>query len=271
MMSTTSTIGDHIRDWRQRRRMSQMDLALEADISTRHLSFLETGRSQPSREMVLLLAEQLSIPLRERNVLLVAAGFAPVYSQRALDDPALAAAREAVDLVLKGHEPYPALAVDRHWNLVAANAALMPLVGDVDHALLKPPVNVLRLSLHPGGLASRIVNFAEWRDHLLARLHQQVDVTGDGVLMKLMEELRAYPTPPGQRRDVAPRRDYAGVLVPLQLAMPERVLTLFSTTTVFGTPVDVTLSELAIEAFFPADPDTAATLRAMAEGRAQKG
>jgi transcriptional regulator with XRE-family HTH domain len=271
MMSTTSTIGDHIRDWRQRRRMSQMDLALEADISTRHLSFLETGRSQPSREMVLLLAEQLAIPLRERNVLLVAAGFAPVYSQRALDDPALAAARDAVDLVLTGHEPYPALAIDRHWNLIAANAALMPLIGDVDHALLKPPVNVLRLSLHPGGLARRIVNFGEWRDHLLARLHQQVDVTGDSVLMKLMEELRAYPTPPGQRREVAPRRDYAGVLVPLQLAMPERVLTLFSTTTVFGTPVDVTLSELAIEAFFPADPDTAATLRAMAEDRARKG
>ena len=137
-MNTISTIGDHLRDWRQRRRMSQMDLALEANISTRHLSFLETGRSQPSREMVLLLAEQLEVPLRERNVLLIAAGFAPVYSQRALDDPALAAAREAVDLVLKGHEPYPALAIDRHWSLVAANAALMPLIDGVDPALLRP-------------------------------------------------------------------------------------------------------------------------------------
>jgi transcriptional regulator with XRE-family HTH domain len=266
MLNTTSTIGDHLRDWRQRRRMSQMDLALEADISTRHLSFLETGRSQPSREMVLHLAEQLEIPLRERNALLVAAGFAPVYSQRSLDDPALAAAREAVDLVLKGHEPYPALAIDRHWNLLAANAALMPLIGEVDHALLKPPLNVLRLSLHPGGLASRILNFSEWRDHLLARVHQQVDVTADAILMKLIEELRAYPFPAGQRRQPAPRRDYAGVLVPLQLATPEGMLSLFSTTTVFGTPVDVTLSELAIEAFFPADPDTAARLRAMGKG-----
>ena len=221
MMSTTSTIGDHLRDWRQRRRMSQMDLALEADISTRHLSFLETGRSQPSREMVLLLAEQLEVPLRERNVLLVAAGFAPVYSQRALDDPALAAAREAVDLVLKGHEPYPALAIDRHWILVAANAALMPLVGDVDPALLKPPVNVLRLSLHPGGLASRIVNFSEWRDHLLARLHQQVDVTADVVADETDGGIARYPTPRRKAREPAPRRDYAGVLVPLQLANRE--------------------------------------------------
>jgi transcriptional regulator with XRE-family HTH domain len=268
MMKMTSTIGDHLRDWRQRRRMSQMDLALEADISTRHLSFLETGRSQPSREMVLHLSEQLQVPLRERNVLLVAAGFAPVYSQRALDDPALDAARQAVDLVLKGHEPYPALAIDRHWSLVAANAALMPLIGDVNPALLKPPVNVLRLSLHPGGLASRIVNFSEWRDHLLARLHHQVDVTADAVLMRLMDELRSYPTPPGSRHQSAPRRDYAGVLVPLQLATPDGTLTLISTTTVFGTPVDVTLSELAIEAFFPADSETAVLFCAMAEQRA---
>ncbi|WP_420846324.1 helix-turn-helix domain-containing protein [Microvirga brassicacearum] len=271
MMNMTSTIGDHLRDWRQRRRMSQMDLALEADISTRHLSFLETGRSQPSREMVLHLAEQLEVPLRERNVLLVSAGFAPVYSQRSLDDPALDAARQAVDLVLKGHEPYPALAVDRHWSLVTANAALMPLVGSVDPALLKPPVNVLRLSLHPGGLAPRIVNFGEWRDHLLARLHHQVDVTADAVLMKLMDELRAYPTPSGRKHQPTARQDYAGVLVPLQLATPDGTLTLFSTTTVFGTPVDVTLSELAIEAFFPADSDTAAILRTMAERRGAEG
>jgi transcriptional regulator with XRE-family HTH domain len=270
MMKMNSTIGDHLRDWRQRRRMSQMDLALEAEISTRHLSFLETGRSQPSREMVLHLAEQLEIPLRERNVLLVAAGFAPVYSQRSLDDPALDAARQAVELVLKGHEPYPALAIDRHWSLVAANAALMPLIGDVDPALLKPPANVLRLSLHPGGLARRIVNFSEWRDHLLARLHHQVDVTADPVLMRLMEELRSYPTPRGQLHQPAPRRDYAGVLVPLQLAVAEGTLTLFSTTTVFGTPVDVTLSELAIEAFFPADADTAAMFRNMAERAVEK-
>ncbi|AWM87823.1 transcriptional regulator [Microvirga sp. 17 mud 1-3] len=265
LSNTTLTIGDHLRDWRQRRRMSQMDLALEADISTRHLSFLETGRSQPSREMVLHLADRLDIPLRERNILLVAAGYAPVYSQRPLDDPALQAARQAIDLVLKGHEPYPALAVDRHWSLVAANGALMPLVGAVDPVLLKPPVNVLRLSLHPGGLAPRIANFSEWRDHILARLHHQVEMTADAVLMKLMDELRAYPAPAGTSRTPHPRQDYAGVLVPLRLRSEEGELTLFSTTTVFGTPVDVTLSELAIEAFFPADPETAAILRKSAE------
>src|SRR3954447_6267682 len=164
-MNTISTIGDHLRDWRQRRRMSQMDLALEANISTRHLSFLETGRSQPSREMVLLLAEQLEVPLRERNVLLISAGFAPVYSQRGLDDPALAAAREAVDLVLKGHEPYPALAIDRHWSMLAHNSVVPKLLAGVEPRMLAPPVNILRLSLHPEGLAPRIVNYAQWREH----------------------------------------------------------------------------------------------------------
>jgi transcriptional regulator with XRE-family HTH domain len=266
-MSSSKPVGDHIREWRQRRRMSQMDLALEADISTRHLSFLETGRSQPSREMVLHLAEKLDLPLRERNIMLVSAGFAPVYSQKSLDDPGLRSARQAVDLVLRGHEPYPALAVDRHWSLIAANEALFPLVGDVDPALLKPPVNVLRLSIHPAGLARRIVNFTEWRNHLVGRLRHQVDVTGDAFLARLIEELRAYPIPDGAVRGPVPAQDYGGVVVPLKLSTGEGVLTLFSTTTVFGTPVDVTLSELAIEAFFPADPETALALRRMAEQR----
>jgi transcriptional regulator with XRE-family HTH domain len=260
-------VGDLLREWRQRRRMSQLDLALEADISTRHLSFLETGRSQPSREMVLLLAEKLDIPLREQNIMLVSAGFAPVYSERSLDDPALAGMRRAVDLVLKGHDPYPALAVDRHWSLVAANEALMSLVTGVDPALLKPPVNVLRLSMHPAGLARRIVNFTEWRDHLVTRLDRQVDVTGDAALAALAGELRAYPIPDKAARGPAARQDYAGVVVPLLLATDDGVLTLFSTTTVFGTPVDVTLSELAIEAFFPADPETAQALTRLAETR----
>jgi transcriptional regulator with XRE-family HTH domain len=269
MMSTnsTKTVGDHIREWRTRRRMSQLDLALEADISTRHLSFLETGRSQPSREMVQLLSEKLDLPLRERNIMLVSAGYAPVYSQKSLDDPALQAARQAVDLVLKGHEPYPALAVDRHWTLIAANDALLPLIGDVDPALMKPPVNVLRLSIHPAGLARRIVNFTEWRNHLVTRLRHQVDVTGDEILSRLIDELRAYPTPDKAARAPINPQDYAGVLVPLRLMTDEGELTLFSTTTVFGTPVDVTLSELAIEAFFPADPETAEALRRMAERR----
>jgi transcriptional regulator with XRE-family HTH domain len=260
-------VGDYLREWRQRRRLSQMDLALDAEISTRHLSFLETGRSQPSREMVLLLAEKLDMPLRERNIMLVAAGFAPVYSQRSLDDPALASMRQAVDLVLKGHDPYPALAVDRHWSLVSANEALVSLIVDVDPALMKPPVNVLRLSIHPAGLARRIVNFTEWRNHLVHRLQRQVDATGDAVLAGLIEELRSYPTPDAAARAPRASHDYAGIIVPLQLSTDEGLLTLFSTTTIFGTPVDVTLSELAIEAFFPADPESAQMLRRLAERR----
>ncbi|WP_262273377.1 helix-turn-helix domain-containing protein [Microvirga yunnanensis] len=265
-VNTDRHVGDYLREWRQRRRLSQMDLALDAEISTRHLSFLETGRSQPSREMVLLLAEKLDMPLRERNIMLVSAGFAPVYSQRSLDDPALASMRQAVDLVLKGHDPYPALAVDRHWSLVSANDALVSLIGDVDPALMKPPVNVLRLSIHPAGLARRIVNFTEWRNHLVHRLHHQVDTTGDAVLAALIEELRSYPTPDAARAQKA-NHDYAGIVVPLQIQSGEGLLTLFSTTTIFGTPVDVTLSELAIEAFFPADPETGSALRRLAERR----
>ncbi|MBF9231851.1 helix-turn-helix domain-containing protein [Microvirga alba] len=267
MITATKPVGDYLREWRQRRRMSQLDLACEADISTKHLSFLETGRSQPSRDMVLLLAERLEIPLRERNLLLVAAGYAPVFSQRSLDDPALEGARHAVDLVLKGHEPYPALAVDRHWSLIAANEALLALIGDVDPALLKPPVNVLRLSMHPAGMARRIVNFSEWRNHLVARLRHQVDVTADAVLEALIAELSAYPTPDRAARGPIAKPDHAAVIVPLQLMTAEGQLTFISTTTVFGTPIDVTLSELAIETFLPADADTAATLMRRAERR----
>jgi transcriptional regulator with XRE-family HTH domain len=261
MTSSIRPVGDHLREWRQRRRMSQLDLALEAEISTRHLSFLETGRSQPSREMILNLAEQLEVPLRERNILLVSAGYAPVFRERALDDPALAAARKAVDLVLKGHEPFPAIAIDRHWTRVSANAAVAPLLAGIAPALLEPPVNVLRLSLHPDGLAPRIANLPEWRAHLLARLRHQIDVSADTVLVELMNELRAYPMAAESHHGAASGQDYAGVVVPFQIAIDTGLLTFFSTTTVFGTPVDITLSELAIEAFFPADAATAEKLR----------
>jgi transcriptional regulator with XRE-family HTH domain len=252
-------VGELIRDWRQRRRLSQLDLALEAEISTRHLSFVETGRAIPSRDMILTLAERLDVPLRERNVLLVAAGYAPVFSERPLDDPALSAARKAVDLVLKGHEPYPALAIDRHWTMVAANKAVAPLLAGVAPALLQPPVNVLRLSLHPDGLAPRIANLAEWREHLIARLRREIELTADAALSALLDELTLYPAPPGQRR--AEQGEYAGVVVPFRLATEEGILSFFSTTTVFGTPVDVTLSEIALECFYPADEATAAALR----------
>ncbi|HYE00910.1 MAG TPA: helix-turn-helix transcriptional regulator [Alphaproteobacteria bacterium] len=262
-------LGDHLRTWRKRRRMSQLDLALEAEISQRHLSFVESGRSVASRETVLALAERLAVPLRERNVLLLAAGYAPVFPERPLDDPALLPARRAIDLVLKGHEPYPALAIDRHWTLVAANAAVPPLLAGLDEpALLKPPVNVLRLSLHPGGLAPRIANLAEWRGHLLERLAHQIDLTADPRLVALRRELEAYPVPAGPAPEGPAAPDYAGVLVPLRIATPAGVLSFVSTTTVFGTPVDVTLSELAIEALLPADAATAEALRGLAEGSA---
>jgi transcriptional regulator with XRE-family HTH domain len=255
--------GEHLRAWRLRRRLSQLELANEADISTRHLSFVETGRSAPSREMVLRLAERLDVPLRERNAMLVAAGYAPMYRERPLDDPALAAAREAVHCILRSHEPWPALAVDRHWNLVAANAMVPHLLAGIEPALLQPPVNVLRLSLHPQGLAPRIVNLGQWRHHLFERLRQQVQATGDAALQALEEELRAYPVPPEAE---APRLDgeVLGVAMPLQLRTPGGVLAFISTVTVFGTPVDVTLQELALETFFPADEATRSALRALA-------
>ena len=213
--------------------------------------------------MLLHLAERLEVPLRERNAMLLAAGYAPVYAERSLEDPAMAAARQAIELVLKGHEPYPALAVDRHWNLVAANAALAPmLAGVADRALLEPPVNVLRLSLHPGGLAPRIANLAEWRAHLLDRLRRQIVVTNDPVLADLLRELVDLS---GQQHTGGngrlPPTDHGGVLVPLELVTDAGLLSFISTTTVFGTPRDITLSELAVEAFFPANAETAEIVR----------
>ena len=252
-------VGDLLRQWRQRRRMSQLDLACEAEISTRHLSFLETGRSQPSRDMLLRLAQWLDVPLRERNAMLLAAGYAPVFSERPLADPSMQAVRGAIERVLAGHEPYPALAVDRHWTLVMANAAVPPLLAGVEEAaFLQPPVNVLRLSLHPGGLAPRIANLGQWRAHLLARLHRQIEASGDPVLRALYDELRAYPAGSG---DPGKADDFAGIAVPLQFMTSAGTLSLISTTTVFGTPVDLTLAELALETFFPADAASAEMLR----------
>lgn len=269
-LTSARPLGDFLRDWRRRRRMSQLDLALEADISQRHLSFIESGRAAPSRDMVLHLAERLDVPLRERNPMLLAAGFAPVFAERRLDDPALQPARRAIDMVLKGHEPFPALAIDRHWTLVAANAAVAPLLAGVaDRSLVEGPVNVLRLSLHPRGLAPHIANLVEWRNHLLERLHQQIAATGDRILQILLEELSGYPMPEGAAKSV-PRHDYAGIVVPMELRTEAGVLSFISTTTVFGTPVDVTLSELAVESFFPANDETARLLRQMAEAGPSK-
>ncbi|MET3189767.1 helix-turn-helix domain-containing protein [Paraburkholderia terricola] len=264
--TASRTVGDLLREWRQRRRMSQLLLAAEADISTRHLSFVESGRAVPSREMVMHLAERLDVPLRARNALLIAAGYAPLFRERPLTDPQLAAAREAVELVLKGHEPYPALAIDRHWTILAANSALAPLVAGASAELLEPPVNALRLSLHPEGIAASIVNWHAWREHVLARLQRQIDVSGDDTLSALRDELAGYPAPPGAEA-IDPDPAINQIAVPLRLRTPLGLLSFFSTTTVFGTPVDVTLSELAIEAFFPADQQTAAALREFAESQ----
>ena len=258
--ATRTPVGALLRSWRQRRGLSQLDLACEADISTRHVSFLETGRSLPSRAMLIHLSERLDIPLRERNTLLVAAGFAPVYGERRLEDPALPAARRAVDQVLAGHEPYPALAVDRHWTLVAANRAVAPLLAGAAADLLAPPVNVLRLSLHPAGLAARIENLQQWREHVLLRLSRQIAASGDPVLRRLLEELGSLP-PPGDAGPPAASVEHPEVAIPLRLRTDGGVLSLISTTTVFGTAVDVTLSELAVEAFFPADAATGDALR----------
>jgi len=257
MTAPARNIGDHLRQWRQRRRLSQLALASEAEISPRHLSFVETGRSTPSREMILHLAEQLQIPMRERNVLLVAGGYAPIFPERALNNPALAAARAAMDVVLQSHKPFPAFALDRHWNIVASNAALPQLYEGVAQHLLQPQINAMRLSLHPHGLAPRILNLAEWRAHLLTRLKQQVDLTADPVLIALQKEVASYPVP----LSAPPRVDPAAVLVPFKIRMGDASLSFFSTTTVFGTPVDVTLSELAVESFFPADDATAQIIR----------
>jgi transcriptional regulator with XRE-family HTH domain len=251
-------IGEHLREWRQRRHLSQLDLAGDAEISARHLSFVETGRSAPSRDMVLKLAERLDVPLRERNVLLVAAGFAPAFPQRPLDDPALRSAREAINMILKAHEPNPALAYDRHWNLVSANRMLAPLLEGVPQRLLSEPLNVLRLAFDPEGLAPRTVNLSEWAAHLLERLHRQCEATADPGLLKLYQELKSFPIPARSGPISADN-----VAIPFKLRHKGEVLSFISTTMVFGTPIDITLQELALETFFPADDLTARRLKEM--------
>lgn len=251
------SFGDLLRQWRQRRAYSQLALSAEAGLSQRHLSFLESGRSTPSRDMVLRLADGLDVPLRERNLMLSAAGFAPVYRERSSDDPDMVAARQAVTAILKGHEPFPALAIDRHWQLIEANAAVGPLLAGVEPALLTPPVNVLRLSLHPGGLASRIRNYREWRAHLLARLDRQIALSADPVLATLRDELAAYPVPPGSPPWRPGTVKARAIAVPLLLETETGRLSFLSATTMFGTALDISLAELVIETFLPADQRTA--------------
>jgi len=254
-----------LRGWRQKRHLSQLELASTAGVSTRHLSFIETGRARPSREMVLHLAEQLDVPLRERNALLLAGGFAPSYRETALDAPEMEPVREALERVLSGHEPYPALVVDRRWNLVAANRACGALIAGMAPELLGPPLNVLRAALHPDGLAPRIVNFDEWSTHLLDRLRRQVLLTGDEELRELEEEIRGYPGVPAKASHGGVE-GVGDIAVTLRLRTDDGELRLLSTIATFGTAVDITAAELAIEAFFPADAETAAALQVMAKG-----
>jgi transcriptional regulator with XRE-family HTH domain len=265
MSSTQPAIGGLLRDWRQRRRLSQLDLALDAEISARHLSFLETGRARPSRDMVMRLSEVLDVPLRERNALLLAAGFAPAFGERPIESDEMEGARVAITRLLNGIEPNPAVAVDRHWNMVVANGAFTAFLAGISAYLLKPPANVLRISLHPDGMASQIVNFAQWRAHILERLRGQIAASGDPVLVALRAELEAYPLPDGTALEPTPRSDEHAIAVPLSLRMGQTTLNFISTTTIFGTPVDVTLSELAIESFFPADGKTSAVLADLAD------
>jgi transcriptional regulator with XRE-family HTH domain len=262
MTDSTPSIGQLIREWRQRRRLSQFDLACDAQISAKHVSFLETGRAMPDREMVLHLAERMSIPLRDRNVMLRAAGFDPTYQERSLDDPAFRVTRHSIDQMLRMHEPNPAAAIDRHWTMAASNRAVASLLAGVDPLLLSPPVNFVRLNLHPLGLAPRIINLAEWRQHLLTRLRQQIDVTGDPALAVLVEEASRYPNPASPIKRLK-LRDFETLAVPLRLATVHGQLAFFCTTTVFDWPVDITLAELAIEAFFPADMTTVSVIRRM--------
>lgn len=260
--SSQTGVGTLLREWRDRRQRTQLDLALDAGISARHLSFVETGRSTPSAEMVLLLAEQLEVPFRERNQMLLAAGHAPSFPERSLEDPEMAPVREALDVILTGHEPNPAVVVDRDWNLVAANSAMGAISRWVDPALLEPPVNVMRVGLSPGGLAAGIVNLGEVHAHFVGRLRRQVAITGDEALAALLEEVSAYPAPPYEH-DPAAEAAAGNILTPMmRLRVPGAgELSFFFSVTTFGTAAEVTASELSIELGFPADAATAEVLR----------
>lgn len=259
---TRTGLGQQLREWRARRRRSQLDLALDCGISSRHLSFIETGRSRPTAQTLLRIADKLDLPHRAQNALLLTAGYAPHYPQTPLEAEAMAPIRQTIATLLEAYSPFPALAVDRLWNVVAANAALTPLLADAAPELVGPAPNALRLALHPEGLARRITNFAEWASHLMGRLERQIELTADPALEALREEMLGYlPTPGPGVHGPGPHE----LAVPLQLDLPQGQLSLLSTMTVFGSPVDVTLSELAIEAFFPADDSSAVVLRRMAE------
>jgi transcriptional regulator with XRE-family HTH domain len=265
-------VGSLLREWRERRRVTQLELALDAGISARHLSFVETGRSRPGREMLLRVLEQLKVPFREQNRLLLAAGHAPAYPERSFDDPDLAPVRNALDLVLSGHEPYPAIAVDRAWNMVAANSAMLALTEavEIDPDLLEPPINVMRVGLHPRGLGPLFVNLSDWHAHWIKRLERQLAVTGDEQLASLIDEVAGYPVPEPDVDDVT---GFASgeMLGPVRVRTPDGgELAFFGMFASFDTPFEVTTSELAVELLFPADQATAETLRQRQSGASRR-
>ncbi len=253
--------GPLLKDWRGRRRRSQLDLAIEAGVSTKHLSFVETGRAKPSRELLLTLARHLDVPLRDRNALLLAAGYAPRYSETAIDDPSMLHVRSSLQRLLTTHDPYPGVVLDRRWNIVLANQAAASLVAGLSPALLGPPMNIFRLSLHPGGLAAITLNFAEWAGYLLAQLRRLAVMSGDAELAALEDEVLAYPNVAAVVAGGGTAGEETPILVPCRLDMGGVELSLFTTLTTFGTPRDITLDGLAVELFFPADDATEAILR----------
>ncbi|MFE4650850.1 helix-turn-helix domain-containing protein [Streptomyces sp. NPDC056707] len=259
-------VGPLLRSWRQQRRISQLELALRADSSARHISFIETGRSRPSEEMILRLADQLDIPVRERNALLVVAGYAPRYAETALDDPAMGALRDGMEQLLQGYDPYPALVVDGTYTVVAANRGIAMLLEGVAEHLLAPPLNAMRLTLHPQGLAPRIRNLRAWRADLLAQMERQIALVRSAELRELYEEVAAYPMPEGTDGQDEPTGPPSALsfALPLVIEYRGRVLSLVSSIATFNTPMDVTVAELAIETFLPADQETASYLRSLA-------
>lgn len=250
-----------MRDWRTRRRRSQMDLALEVGVSARHLSFVETGRSKPSPELVLAIADRLDVPLRERNTFLLAAGYAPRYSERSIDDPSMRRVRGSLQQMLDAHDPYPGVVIDRQWNVVLANAAAGALTATLPPHLLGPPLNVYRICLHPEGLAARTLNFPEWADYLVRQLRRSIVLTGDAELERLYREVRSYENVAALAELPGPTWDEPPLLVPFRIALGNHEVSMFTTLTTFGTPRDVTLDELAVELFFPADDQSDAILR----------
>jgi transcriptional regulator with XRE-family HTH domain len=258
-------VGPLLRAWREQRRVSQLELALRADSSARHISFIETGRSRPSEEMVLRLAEHLDIPVRERNALLLAAGYAPHYPETPLDDPALDALREGMERLIQGYEPYPALVVDAMYNVVAANRGILMLLDGIPESLLAPPLNAMRLTLHPQGLASRIRNLTEWRGHLLDQMQRQIALHRSEPLRALYEEVAAYPVPEAasDASEGQPAESVAYFALPLRIEHEGRTLSFISSISTFNTPMDVTVAELAIETLLPADPATVKYLHSL--------